>query len=135
MTAATELVFDASAVFRGLTTGGEAASFIDRLRAGEAIGHAPDVILAEVANAVALAVRVGGRSLAEGEQWFGAVAASPLVLHPVRPMATAAIELAVRTGLSAYDAFYAVLSATLELPLVTADRKLAAAVPGALLVS
>ena len=33
-----------------------------------------------------------------------------------------------------YDAFYAVLSEMLELPLVTADRKLAAAVEGSVLV-
>jgi predicted nucleic acid-binding protein len=50
-------------------------------------------------------------------------------------MASAAIDLAVRMGLSAYDAFYAVLAATLDAPLVTADRKLADAVPGAVLVS
>jgi predicted nucleic acid-binding protein len=38
-------------------------------------------------------------------------------------------------GLTAYDAFYAVLAEALEVPLVTADRRLAAAVPGALLVA
>jgi predicted nucleic acid-binding protein len=33
------------------------------------------------------------------------------------------------------DAFYAVLAEALEIPLVTADRRLATAVPGALLVA
>jgi len=51
-----------------------------------------------------------------------------------QPLA-AALDVAITTGLSAYDAFYAVLSATIGVPLVTADRKLAAAVPGAVLVA
>jgi len=46
-----------------------------------------------------------------------------------------AIELAATSDLSAYDSFYAVLAAALEVPLVTADRRLAAAVPGAVLVA
>lgn len=36
---------------------------------------------------------------------------------------------------SAYDAFHAVLAHALEAPLVTADRRLALAVPGAVLVA
>ena len=133
-TVATELVFDASAFFRGLTNRGDASELLYQLNEGETVGHAPDVIVAEIANAVALAVRLGGRPLADAERWFDAFMTSPLVLHPIKPLATAAIDVAIRTGLSAYDAFYAVLSATLEVPLVTADRKLAAAVPGAVLV-
>jgi len=135
VTAATELVFDASAVFRGLTTQGHAAELLQRLEREEMVGHAPDVIVAEMANAVAVAARVEQRSLAEAEGVFSAFASSPLVLHPMKPMAGAAIDVAIRTGLSAYDAFYAVLSATLDVPLVTADRKLAAAVPSAVLVA
>ena len=39
------------------------------------------------------------------------------------------------SGLSAYDAFYAVLAAGLAAPLVTADRRLAEAVPDSILVA
>lgn len=135
MTAATELVFDASAVFRGLTTRGDASGLLDQLGRAEIVGHAPDVIVAELANAVAVSVRFERRSRAEAGQLFEDFVRSPLVLHPIKPLATAAIDVAVRTGLSAYDAFYAVLATTLDVPLVTADRKLAAAVPGSVLVT
>lgn len=134
MTAATELVFDASAVFRGLTTEGDAEALLGQLGRAEIVGHAPDVIVAELANAVAVSVRVEHRTPAEGDMLFDAFVRSPLVLHPIKPLAAAAIGVAIRTGLSAYDAFYAVLSTTLDVPLVTADRKLAAAVPGSVLV-
>jgi predicted nucleic acid-binding protein len=133
VTAATEYVFDASAVLRGLTTGGEAAALLDQVEQGDVVGHAPDVIVAEIANAVVLTVRVGGRSLSDA--LFDLFVESPLELHPTRPMAQTTIGVATALSLSAYDAFYAVLSATLDAPLVTADRKLAGAVPGAVLVS
>jgi predicted nucleic acid-binding protein len=45
-----------------------------------------------------------------------------------------AIEIAATGQLSAYGSFYAALAAVLEAPLVTADRRLAAAVPGSVLV-
>ncbi|MGH3133399.1 MAG: PIN domain-containing protein [Gaiellaceae bacterium] len=51
------------------------------------------------------------------------------------PLAPSAIALAAGSRLSAYDSFYAVLAAALGLPLVTADRRLAAAVPGSVLVA
>jgi predicted nucleic acid-binding protein len=135
VTAAPELVFDASTVVRGLTTVGDAAELLGRVSKGELGGHAPDVIVAEVANAFTLAVRVERRALGEALQLFAHFERSALELHPIKPMAPAAIDLAVRTGLSAYDALYAVLSTTLNAPLVTADRRLAAAVPGAVLVT
>ena len=49
--------------------------------------------------------------------------------------ARAAFEFAQSAGLSGYDAFYAVLAEALDLPLVTADRRQAAAVDGSLLVT
>lgn len=129
-----DLVFDASAVIRGLTRGGEAAELFDQLGKRSTVGHAPDVIVAEVANAFALAVRFKRRSLVNAVRLFELFARSPIELHPTKPIAPHAIVVAAERGLTAYDAFYAVLSATLEMPLVTADRRLAAAVPGAVLV-
>jgi predicted nucleic acid-binding protein len=45
------------------------------------------------------------------------------------------MELAATTRLSAYDSFYAVLARALGMPLVTADRRLAEAVPESMLVA
>jgi predicted nucleic acid-binding protein len=43
--------------------------------------------------------------------------------------------LAVSRRLTAYDACYVVLAETLDAPLVTADRRLAAATPNAVLIT
>jgi predicted nucleic acid-binding protein len=130
-----EAVVDASVVVRGLTTEGDAAVVLDQIAAGTTVGHAPDLLVAEVSNALALAVRIERRSLDDAQSLFGILAASPIELHSTGPLAPAAIELAAMSDLSAYDSFYAVLAAALEVPLVTADRRLAAAVPGAVRVA
>ena len=129
-----EAVVDASAAVRGLTTEGEAAHFLDQVAVGTTVGHAPDLIVAEVSNALALAVRIERRSLADVQSLFELLAASPIELHSTMPLARSAIALAATSGLSAYDSFYAVLSRALGVPLVTADRRLAAAISGAVLV-
>jgi len=130
-----EAVVDASAVVRGLTTEGEAADLLDQVAVGTTVGHAPDLIVAEVSSALALAVRTERRSLEDAQSLFELLAASPIELHSTAPLASAAIALAATSELSAYDSFYAVLAQALEVPLVTADRRLAAAVPGAVLVA
>ena len=130
-----EAVVDASAVVRGLTTEGEAADLLDQVAVGATVGHAPDLIVAGVSSALALAVRTERRSLEDAQSLFELLAASPIELHSTAPLASAAIALAATSELSAYDSFYAVLAQALEVPLVTADRRLAAAVPGAVLVA
>lgn len=130
-----DAVVDASVVMLGLTTKGEAADLFDEIAAGATVGHAPDLLVVEVSNALALAVRTERRSLGDAQSLFGLLEASPIELHSTVPLVLAAIELAATSELSAYDSFYAVLAAALEVPLVTADRRLAAAVPGAMLVA
>lgn len=129
-----EAVVDASVVMRGLTTKGAAADMFDQIAAGATVGHAPDFLVVEVSNALALAVRTERRSLEDAQALFRLLVASPIELHPSAPLAPTAIELAATSVLSAYDSFYAVLAAALEVPLVTADRRLAATTPGSLLV-
>jgi len=130
-----EAVLDASAVVRGLTTEGEAADLLDDVVEGRTVGHAPDLVVSEVSNALALAVRSERRSLNDAQSLLEILAASPIQLHPATRLAPAALELAATSELSAYDAFYAVLAHALEAPFVTADRRLAAYVPRAVLVT
>lgn len=129
-----EAVLDASAVVRALTSDGEAAELFDHVAGGKTVGHAPELVVAEVSSALALAVRTERRSLRDAQTLLELLAASPIRLHSTAPLAPAAIELAATSELSAYDAFYAVLSRALDVPLVTADRRLAASVRGALLL-
>ena len=63
-----------------------------------------------------------------------ALAGLPLQLHGPE-LAPAALGAAIDLGLSAYDGTYAALAESLDAPLVTADRRLAAAVPSAELLS
>ena len=129
-----EAVVDASAVVRGLTTEGEAVDFLDRVAEGATRAHAPDLIVAEVSSALALAVRTERRSLEDAQYLIRLLTESPIELQLTAPFARAAIALAATSDLSAYDSFYAVLAGGLEVPLVTADRRLAAAVPGSVLL-
>lgn len=128
------VVVDASIVVRGLTTPGAAANVLGEIDAGDTVAHAPDVIVAEVSNALAVAVRTERQSLEDARDALELFAAYPIELHRGMELAPAALELACAGGLSAYDAFYAVLAHVLEVPLVTADRRLAAAVAGSVLV-
>jgi predicted nucleic acid-binding protein len=132
---AAEIVLDASALVRGLQRETEDATEIaDRMATGSLRAHAPDLIAPETANALLRLVRAGRSTPEATATMLEAAASSALVRHPTAALSRPAFELAIATGISAYDAFYAVLSELLELPLVTADRKLADAVPNVTLV-
>jgi predicted nucleic acid-binding protein len=62
------------------------------------------------------------------------VRAFPIRAHPLASLAEGALALAIETSLSAYDCCYAVLAESLDATLLTADRRLAAAVPNAELI-
>lgn len=130
-----EVVVDASAVVRGLTSEGTAGSLLDELAAGVTVGHASELIVAEVSNALLQVVRAEHGALDDAHALLRTLVESPLVVYELTPLAPAALALAARTRLSAYDALYAVLARVLEVPLVTADRRLADAVPGSVLVA
>ena len=135
MTAA-EIVLDASALVRGLQRESEEAiEIVDRIAAGSISAHAPDLIGPETASALLQLVRAGRSSPHAAATMLEAASASAIIRYPGGQFARPALELAMDTGLSAYDAFYAVLAKALDIPLVTADRKLAAAVDGSVLVT
>jgi predicted nucleic acid-binding protein len=135
VTAADAVVVDASTVIRALLAAGEKPEAMTLIERGELIAHAPELIVAEVANALATGARAGAHALDDAREAYQVFASYDIELHGIRSLAIAAIEVAVTSGLSVYDALYAVLSGALEVPLVTADRRLADAVPWSVLVS
>jgi predicted nucleic acid-binding protein len=102
--------------------------FSDRLSAGTAQPHAPELFVAEAANALWKSVRRGLRTLEDGVEMFGNIMEAPIELHRHRDLATAALDLALRRGISVYDALYVALALREVLPLFTADKRLAGAV-------
>lgn len=129
-----DLVLDASALVRGLLGEGDAVEIVGRIARGDVHGHAPDLVGPEAANALLRLVRADALTLRDARRQIDEVARLPLERHPSARQLAAAFELARGSGLSVYDAVYAVLAEALDAPLVTADRGLAAAVPQAVLV-
>lgn len=124
-------VFVRSAVQRST----EARERLDAVEADELDGHVPELVYVEVGNALLKYVRTGQMSAADAAAALQTVVAFPLRAHRLRELAPGAVALAIETGLSAYDCCYAILAKSLDAPLVTADRRLAAAVPNAELLS
>ena len=112
----------------------DATEIIERIASGSLRAHAPDLIGPETANALLRLVRAGRSTPEAAATMLEAAASSALVRHSSARFTRPAFELAHATELSAYDAFYAVLAETLQIPLVTADRRLAGAVEQAVLV-
>jgi len=64
-----------------------------------------------------------------------ALLAFPAEAHPVESLVRGAWNVSLARRLSVYDACYVVLAEALDAPLVTADRRLAAATPNAVLLT
>jgi len=129
VTPARAVVLDASVLVRAAvqaTT--QARAWLQSIDDVELDGHVPDLVFAEVASALAQYVRAETMTAADAAAVLDALAALPLRTHPLRELAPAALAHALETGLSVYDCCYAVLAEALDANLVTADRRLAAAV-------
>ena len=113
---------------------GEGAKWVAAVDQGTVQGHTATLAFTEVANALLGYVRAEALSLADATRALEALAGLPLELHGPE-LAPAALGAAIDLGLSAYDGTYAVLAESLNAPLVTADRRLAAVVPSAELLS
>ena len=89
----------------------------------------PALWFPEVANGVLMAERRGGFASSTTTAFMDLVKTLPIVQDRVPPSAVqgAAMDLARKHGLTAYDATYLELAQRLALPLATFDRKLAEA--------
>ena len=118
------IVVDASALAEVLLRGLAAAAVELRIHDMRETLHAPHLIDVEVAQVVR---RYAARRDIEVELGRAAIedlADFPLQRHPHQSLLPRIWEL--RHNLSAYDAAYVALAETLDAPLVTLDRRLAA---------
>lgn len=87
--------------------------------------HAPALIDAEVTSAIRGLLRTSKPSLritvARAEQMLDDFAGLPLLRYPMQPHQRRV--LALRENFTAYDAFYVALAESLDMPLLTDDRK------------
>lgn len=90
--------------------------------------HVPDLFFIECANILWKYIRRFGRSLADSQADLADLSNLGLRATSTAELMEEALTLAAQTGLTAYDACYAVLARRLELPLVTADETLFKAV-------
>ena len=86
--------------------------------------HAPDLLHAEVGNILWKKTRRGELLPAEARRIADALLAAPLLVHPAASLLEAALEIALRADRSVYDGIYVALAIALDVPLVTADRRL-----------
>jgi predicted nucleic acid-binding protein len=133
---AADAVLDASVFVRAaVRRDDEARRIVDSVEAEELDAHVPELVFAEVAHALLRYVRASRMTADEAVAVAETVSALPLRSYRLSALAPAALALALDRGLSAYDRFYAVLAESTDVPLVTADRRLAAAVPNAKLIA
>jgi predicted nucleic acid-binding protein len=94
----------------------------------------PSLVFAEVGNALAGYVRLGRLSAEGALDRLDVTRRIPRRVSELSELAPAALALAMARGLTMYDACYAALAEAEGAVLVTADRRLAAAVTRAELV-
>ena len=119
----TAVVVDASALLNVLIDPGDRGEKAASALAGKDL-HAPDLLPYELGN-VALSKLRQGQAEAAVRASLAELDALGVALHPVAP--TAALDVAARYALTAYDAAYLALAAQLHCPLLTFDQRLAAA--------
>lgn len=97
-------------------------------------GFVPELAFAEVAHAFARYHRVRKIESDVLTRALRDLAALPLTVVSLRRLVELAFAVALERALTVYDACYAVLAEANDAVLVTADAKLAAAVPGSALL-
>ena len=98
------------------------------LRLRDLMLSAPDLLLAQCGSA--LWAKVRRREIEEDEaiMALAALSEAPIVLTPIPFVTADALRLALLIGHPIYDCLYLALALQTQVPLVTADRRFAAAV-------
>jgi predicted nucleic acid-binding protein len=99
-----------------------------RLLDGEILLCAPDLIAVEVAGTLWKKVRRGELTSREAGAIRDAFDAMPLELVAARTLLPAALHIALALDRTVHESLYVALAAAQKCPLVTADRKLYAAI-------
>jgi predicted nucleic acid-binding protein len=116
------LVVDASVAVKWVIEEALRDRALDLLADNEVI--APDLLLTEVRNVLAMRVRRRLTTVAEARAAEAAFRSIPLLIEPTSELLEDAFELALRLAHPIYDCLYLALAVRRDLPLATADRRL-----------
>jgi len=123
-------VVDANVVMR-LFVPGAYMHEVQEYFAGSTEGvHAPDLLTVECTNALWKYVRAGQYQLDQARQDLLDLFKLDIRWTATGDMLPGALEIAAARDITAYDACYVALAEHLQLPLLTADNKLAAKLAG-----
>ena len=88
----------------------------------ELLLHAPDMLLMELANALRYSPLVSAEEIPQALRLFSGLGinVAPFDLNVLISSTTLSLE----HGLAVYDAYFLALAQALEIPLITADRKM-----------
>jgi predicted nucleic acid-binding protein len=128
------VVLDANAFIRSAEGDAEASAWVGRIESGEVIARAPDLLFVEVANTVLVQSRAGLLDLESAVGIVDVLCRLPIRIASLRELAVPALRVAEERGLSAYDASYVVLAEQAQATRLTADRRVAAAARGSVLL-
>lgn len=85
---------------------------------------APDLLFIELSNILWKIVRRGDMQPGRAIEIIEEIVASPFITYTTQSLARDAIDLAMTTDVSAYDASYVALAMRLNVQCITADQKL-----------
>jgi predicted nucleic acid-binding protein len=122
-------VVDASVIVKWYVPEGNYAA-ARAMRTVETQLAAPDLLFIEMSNSLWKLVRRGEMAAPRAIEIIEEITASPFVTFSEQSLAQDALDLAVATGLTAYDASYVALAIRLDKILITADERLVRKVAG-----
>lgn len=118
-------VVDASVIFEFLTPGEREKAAAERLLGGQKAFWAPELLDAEIGNALRRAVRRGSINADQAVEALEELRKLPI--HRVSHERLAQFAWLLRDNVSFYDGLYVALAQLLEKPLLTFDARLARA--------
>jgi predicted nucleic acid-binding protein len=107
------------------TLAAEAVDLLESYSAGRLRLLVPDLFWPEVGNVLWKAVRQGRMSRTSAEQAIAALEGGRIPTAPTAPLLSDAFAIAMSTERTVYDSVYVALAVLSNIPLVTADERLA----------
>jgi len=129
MTPPAACVVDTNVVMR-LFVSGAYMREVQEYFAGSPEAHAPDLLPVECTNALWKYIRAGQYRLDQARQDLLDLFSLDIRWTPTGDVLPHALEIAAARDVSAYDACYVALAEQLQLPLLTADNRLAVKMAG-----